>query len=55
MRTKVSQEQLAAIVTKFFEDAGAGVNFMHFGEGVEGGVGVLVDHDGAVELPEGGG
>lgn len=53
MRTKLTQEQVTAIIERYFELQDASVNFIYYGIGDDGSFsGCLIDHDVEVVLPE---
>ena len=53
MRTSLTKGQVAAIVTKYFEDQDSSVNFIYDCLDDDGFSGYLIDHDLEVELPNG--
>jgi hypothetical protein len=50
MRTRITQEQVTAIIQDYCNEQGVEVNFIHHGNGEYSGC--LVDHDYEIELPD---
>lgn len=53
MKTALTQDHITAIITKYFEEQGASINFMHYDVDRDGALrGCIVQHTSSIDLPE---